>query len=135
MYILELRLTTTYQGNSFVKDPHLTPTGKAQCLDLRQRFTHHDNIDIVMVSSLRRTVQTAVLGLAPALKRKEVPFLLVPQAQEISDKPCDTGTDPVELKVALGEIFAEEYGFYAERIDYGILEEGWNSKVKMSDLV
>lgn len=61
-----------------------------------------------MASSLRRTVQTAVLGMRGVLKRKDVPFLLVPQAQEISAKPCDTGTDPENLKIALSEIFEEE---------------------------
>jgi len=87
-----------------------------------------------MASPLRRTIQTAVIGLAPTLQRRpEVPFLLVPQAQEISDRPCDTGTDPMELKVALGEIFGEgkgEDGFEAgRRIDFGGLGEGWNGKV------
>ncbi|TVY55549.1 putative phosphatase SPAC5H10.03 [Lachnellula cervina] len=117
------------QGNSFVKDPHLTPTGKVQCLDLRQSFSFHKDVDIVMASPLCRTVQTAVLGLRGVLQRKEVPFLLVPQAQEISDKPCDTGTDAADLKGALAEIFEEEeYGFDAGRIDFSLLEEGWNSK-------
>lgn len=85
----------------------------------------------MFVSPLRRTIQTAVLGLAPALKRSpEIPFVLVPQAQEISDKPCDTGTDPAELKLALeGVLVGEEYGFDVGRIDFEMLHEGWNGKV------
>ncbi|TVY84750.1 putative phosphatase SPAC5H10.03 [Lachnellula suecica] len=117
-------------GNSFVKDPLLTPVGKMQCAGLRKLFAEfHDNIDLVLASPLRRTVQTAVLGLGPTIQR-DVPILLVPKAQEISDKPCDTGTDPTGLKISLDEIFGEqvEYGFDSSRIDYSLVEEGWNSK-------
>ncbi len=81
---------------------------------------------------MRRTIQTAIESFSPALLRPEVSFLLVPQAQEISSHPCDVGLDREELEEEVKKILGEEGrdgGFDAARIDYGILEEGWNKKV------
>ncbi len=85
-----------------------------------------------MASPLRRTIQTAVEGFTPALLRPNVPLLLVPQAQEISDKPCDTGHEREELEIEIEKILGEEAseaGFDPKRIDYSILEPGWSKKV------
>lgn len=85
-----------------------------------------------MASPLRRTIQTAIEGFTPALLRPDVPLLLVPQAQEISDKPCDTGYEREELEIEIKKILGEEAtegGFDPRRIDYSVLEPGWSKKV------
>jgi hypothetical protein len=85
-----------------------------------------------MASPLTRAIETAVLGFEPALKKDYVNLLLVPQAQEISDKPCDTGLEREELESEMERILVAadgEASFDLSRIDYGILEPGWNSKV------
>jgi hypothetical protein len=85
-----------------------------------------------MASPLRRAIQTAIESFSPALLKPEVPFLLVPGAQEISGKPCDVGFEREELEAELKKILAVEagdIGFDPKRIDYGILESGWSSKV------
>lgn len=57
--------------------------------------------------------------------------MLVPMAQEISDKPCDVGTNRTELETGTEGVLEDvdvKFG-PVERIDYGLLEEGWNGKV------
>jgi len=84
-----------------------------------------------MASPLRRAIQTAIEGFLPALLRPEVNLLLVPQAQEISSKPCDVGFEREELEREMRGIIGEEAkegGFDARRIDYGWLEKGWSKK-------
>lgn len=60
-----------------------------------------------------------------------MPFVLLPQLQEVSDLGCDVGLDPAELKQALGTLFeGEEVGFEVRaKVDLSKVEEGWNSKV------
>ncbi|KAF2145324.1 uncharacterized protein K452DRAFT_118418 [Aplosporella prunicola CBS 121167] len=112
-----------------LRDPELTPLGTAQCGELRAAFPHHDRIDVVMASPLKRTVQTAALAFEPALRRPNVPFLLVPWAQEIAANACDVGQGREELEGWVRGTFAE-MGVRVEpaKVDYGLVEEGWNSK-------
>ncbi|KAL2065893.1 hypothetical protein VTL71DRAFT_3563 [Oculimacula yallundae] len=115
----------------YIRDALLTPHGKEQCKALRTAFPFHDEVDIVMASPLRRTIQTAIEGFGPALLRPGVQLLLLPQAQEISDKPCDTGFEREELEHELTILLDEEAsqeGFDSKRIDYSILEPGWSKK-------
>lgn len=130
---------TNHPQNDFsIKDALLTPHGKAQCATLSATFPYHDSIDIVMASPLRRTIQTAIESFAPALLRPGVKFFLVPQAQEISAKPCDTGFEREELEVEVGEILGQEAkqgGFDVGRIDWSVLEEGWSKKVSKDDVL
>ena len=84
-----------------------------------------------MASPLRRAIQTAMIAFASALQNPDVPFLLVPQAQEISAKPCDVGFEQEELELEVPKLVgSNEVRFDVGRIDYSILERGWNSKVR-----
>lgn len=84
-----------------------------------------------MASPLLRTIQTASLCFGPALKNPDVPFLLIPTAQEIANQPCDIGYAPAELKSRVREMLGrEELEFEPEtKVDFGLVQEGWNSKV------
>tara|TARA_R110002060_G_scaffold58226_2_gene68294 strand:- start:962 stop:1405 length:444 start_codon:yes stop_codon:yes gene_type:complete len=128
----------THEQNDFsIRDATLTPHGKEQCKALQAAFPFHNDVDIVMASPLRRTIQTAIESFTPALLRPGVQLLLLPQAQEISNKPCDTGFEKEELEAEIKKILGEEAsegGFDPKRIDYSVLEPGWSKKVNYSSL-
>ncbi|KAF1936165.1 phosphoglycerate mutase-like protein [Clathrospora elynae] len=114
-----------------IRDAVLTDKGKEQCRTLKSSFKHHEDIDIVFVSPLRRTIQTAALSFGPTLSRKEVPFVLLPVLQEVSNIACDVGiADTAEdVKQLLPKIFAEgEVEFDINKIDAVAVTAGWNSK-------
>lgn len=48
-------------------------------------------------------------------------LVALPDVQETSDVPCDTGSDPEVLK----REFIEEKGL---PVDFGLLFDGWNNK-------
>jgi len=83
-----------------------------------------------MASPLMRTIETASFVFGKALQRPDVPFLLIPMAQEIANQPCDIGYPPDELKGLVQETLAkEDMPFDAAKIDYSLVTEGWNNKV------
>ncbi|KAJ4350894.1 hypothetical protein N0V95_004342 [Ascochyta clinopodiicola] len=117
--------------NYSIRDALLTPKGKGQCNTLQAAFDYHNDINIVFSSPLRRTIQTASLSLGPALARKEVPFVLLPALQEVSNVGCDVGlADTAEdVKRILPTLFADgELPFDYNKIDASHVTEGWNSK-------
>ena len=113
-----------------LRDPHITELGREQCKQLREKFPYHDDISIVMASPLIRTIETASLCFGQALRKPDVPFLLIPAAQEIANQACDIGYDPDELKPMVKEMLEkEDLEFDPSKIDYSLVHEGWNSKV------
>lgn len=111
---------------SQLRDPLLTPQGEEQCEKLRQGFPHHETIDLLMASPIKRAVQTCEIAFKPELERGLV-ILAMPMAQEASADPCDTGSSPEELhkftggKVDLHRVkdhWNEKHGFYATDPDH-----------------
>lgn len=117
--------------NYTILDPLLTPKGKQQCRELRDAFSHHNVVDLVVASPLRRTIQTAALSFGPTLARENVNFLALPVAQEVSNAPADTGLEPEELKTSLISLFnGDQLEFDVhQKLDLCNVEEGWTSKV------
>lgn len=77
-------------------------------------------------------MQTASLSLGPTLARKEVPFVLLPPLQEVSNVGCDVGLadTAADVKRILPTLFAEgELPFDYNKIDASHVTKGWNSKV------
>ncbi|CBX97123.1 hypothetical protein IAQ61_007937 [Plenodomus lingam] len=77
-----------------IRDAPLTELGKQQCLELQESLRNSEignQVERIVVSAQRRTLQTATIGLDWLIK-KGVP--VVPSAlwQENADKPCDTGS-------------------------------------------
>ena len=97
-------------------DPDLTKRGKEQCERLRDNFPYQSEIDCIITSPIRRTIQTALIGLEPAIKENKLKLILAPRAQETSNKPSDTGSDLDKLK--------EEF---TGKLDDRKMEEGWNT--------
>jgi broad specificity phosphatase PhoE len=81
-------------------DPNLSGTGLKQCLELRENLREalkDLDVGLIVVSPMRRTMQTAVLALDWLMDRG-VPVLASALWQENSDKPCDTGSQVGELR-------------------------------------
>ncbi|KAL6712180.1 hypothetical protein ACN47E_000057 [Coniothyrium glycines] len=113
-----------------IRDAILTDKGKQQCRNLKSDFPHHV-VDVVFASPLRRTIQTAALSLGPALAREEVPFVLLPSLQEVSNIGCDVGiaNSKEDIERLLPELFAgENLEFSLSKIDASAVQESWNSK-------
>jgi broad specificity phosphatase PhoE len=85
-----------------------------------------------MSSPLRRAIQTASFTFGHTIRRPDVQYLLVPLAQEVSAKQCDIGHSRAELQQQLPDLLKEQdIGFDPAKIDFTLVEDGWNSKVGM----
>ncbi|PSN65387.1 phosphoglycerate mutase-like protein [Corynespora cassiicola Philippines] len=78
-----------------IHDPPLSELGERQCAELQENLKQNklaNEVELIIVSAMRRTLQTASLGLDWLINEKKV--RIVPDAgwQENADKPCDTGS-------------------------------------------
>jgi broad specificity phosphatase PhoE len=94
-------------------------------------------VALIVSSPLRRALQTSVHAFAPTLQKYGVKVLLQPMAQEMNAYACDVGTDREELErqVKSGNLWSTELSVSNEKIDFGLVEEGWNSKVCLSFII
>lgn len=99
-------------------DPKLTAFGEQQCHNLHKDFPYHDKIDLVVASPLKRTIYTALLGFAEPIQNQGLKVIALPELQETSDLPCDTGSSPTEI--------ARE--FEGKPVDLTLVKDGWDSK-------
>ncbi|KAL8418206.1 hypothetical protein RB594_001713 [Gaeumannomyces avenae] len=99
-----------------LSDPELTELGKQQCADLCASFPHHDKITHLVASPIRRTVYTALLSFRPAVDAGKAVKAL-PEVQEVSSLPCDTGSAP--------DVLAREFD---SKLDLALVKDGWNDK-------
>lgn len=111
-------------------DPVLTKLGESQCATLPTRLrTHQSNLpapSIIFTSPLKRTIQTTLIGLKPWLDSAKV--VALPELQETSGMPCDTGSPVEELEKIWGngEVdFAALKGQAGEGVGQ---REEWTSK-------
>ena len=72
----------------------------------------------MVASPIKRTLYTALIAFGPVLKEKKLKVIALPELQETSDLPCDTGSSPEEL----GKLFE------GENVDLDLVKPGWNSK-------
>ncbi|KAL4941812.1 hypothetical protein BDV06DRAFT_173053 [Aspergillus oleicola] len=107
--------------NHIIPDPSLTDLGNEQCTKLRNAFPRHDKIELVVASPLRRTMYTALQSFEPVFKANPgLKLILLPDIQETSDVPCDTGSDPKDLRREIEENNLP--------VDASLVEDGWNVK-------
>jgi hypothetical protein len=105
--------------NHYMPDPDLTQRGNQQAEKLRTTFPYHDVVDLVVSSPIRRALQTALLGFEEELNRG-LKIMALPDLQETSSLPCDTGTDIKKLEKEFGS---------TGKVDLSLVDEGWNKKV------
>ena len=122
--VLKLPSLTHSQGyhnlsiaNHALHDPSLTPYGEEQCRRLNQYFPDHQNVELLVASPIRRTIYTTLLSFEPGVKRG-LKVIALPELQETSDLPCDTGSD-------LATLHKE---FHDQPVDLSLVHTGWNSK-------
>ncbi|KAI1159224.1 histidine phosphatase superfamily [Nemania serpens] len=100
------------EGNH-IRDPSLTDKGVAQAEGLQKMYPHMDQVGALISSPLRRAIQTTCVAFEPLVMQKAIPILLVPNLQEASARPSDTGSPWQELD--------EEFGLW---VDLDLLYEG-----------
>ncbi|CZT20401.1 uncharacterized protein RCC_06261 [Ramularia collo-cygni] len=101
-------------GNKCSVNSHKTE----QCHILQQTFPYH-NVDLIVASPLKRTIYTALLGFEDVLKNNtNLKVICMPELQETSDLPCDTGSSL--------EVLAKE--FEGKPVDLSLVTPGWNDK-------
>ena len=104
--------------NHTMHDPSLTPYGEEQCRHLAKHFPYHKSVNLLVASPLRRTIYTALLAFEPEVQ-KGMKVIALPEAQETSDLPCDTGSDPEKLQKEMQN----------KQVDLSLVIDGWNSNV------
>lgn len=105
-------------------DPSLTPRGEKQCQSLRTIFPYHEKIDMLVSSPLRRTLYTTLIAFEPEVNRG-LKVVALPEVQETSGMPCDTGSDVEALQKEFGD---------SGKVDLSLLPEGWNEKVSEGEI-
>ncbi|SMY28803.1 unnamed protein product [Zymoseptoria tritici ST99CH_1A5] len=87
-----------------IPDAPLTPLGRKQASSLSTQINSTSpgllsEVDLVVSSPLKRTLQTTYLGYKPTIDRLGGlgKVITLPQAQECNDFPCDTGSSAATL--------------------------------------
>ncbi|KAB8343005.1 hypothetical protein FH972_022599 [Carpinus fangiana] len=103
--------TSNSTQSSDILDPPLTPHGQSQCETLSKTLASSKSHRRLVVSSpLQRTLQTALLSL-PWPR----PVIALPDLQELSARPCDTGRS---LQVLMAQFGSGEVDFRAMQPDW-----------------
>jgi broad specificity phosphatase PhoE len=105
-------------ANHQLHDPLLTPYGEEQCRNLGKTFPYNKSVELVVASPIRRTIYTALIAFETVLREKNMKIIALPELQETSDLPCDTGSSVEEL---LKE-------FEGKPVDLSLVTAGWNNK-------
>jgi len=103
--------------NHKMHDPLLTPHGEQQCRDLASSFPYTKSLDLIVASPLKRTIYTALLSLP---SRTDLTLIALPEIQETSDEPCDTGNSVEEIR--------KEFEKTGRKLDLSLVTPDWNSK-------
>lgn len=91
-------------------------------------------MEVILASPLRRTIQTAAYVFAPELEERQLPVVLVPNAQEISHLTCDLGYEATITKSEAPNLIAQAAPSYdSKNLDMTLVDETWNSKVSLVD--
>lgn len=110
-------------SNHSMPDPVLTKHGESQCTALSASFPHTSRITHLVASPLRRTILTALLSFPSLVEPpRSLKVLALPEIQETSDAPCDTGSSREGLEHEFG------IGQWAGKVDLSRVEDGWNLK-------
>ena len=99
-----------------INDPELSPDGQEQSRRLCAQFPHHQKVDLLCASPLRRTLLTTLLAFEPEVARG-LKVIALPDAQEATAVPSDTGSPASALR--------KEFG---DQVDYSNLSEDWYVK-------
>jgi broad specificity phosphatase PhoE len=99
-----------------IKDPYLTSIGRQQAEDLGKIFPYP--VDLIVCSPLHRTLYTALSAFGHVLKTNNKKIIAIPELQELSKYPCDTGSSLQDLKTEFREY----------PVDLSLVHRTWDSK-------
>lgn len=106
------------EKNRLIHDAQLTDLGIQRCQKFNEDFPGDIYIDVVCASPMWRTIQTASYCFHDVItKTKTKKILLLPDAQETTDEPCDVGS-PVS-------VITKEFG---DLVDAHMVTDEWTSK-------
>lgn len=108
------------EANHVLPDTDLTALGQEQAKGLISKCPELANVDLIVSSPLRRTLQTTLLAFSSQLERG-LQILALPKVQEVSDMNCDTGSDLNVIKVE----------FQQQPVDFSLVKPGWQIKVRI----
>jgi broad specificity phosphatase PhoE len=112
------------EDNENIPDPDLTPKGREQCEHIATIFPFFDRIDLVCASPIRRAIQTALISMEPWLQSGKRNILVLPLAQEATDKPANTPSDIGLLKDEFGDV-ADFHRCLDTYVDYNTKQGRW----------
>lgn len=106
-------------ANHALRDPLLTPLGESQCHTLSTTLPSISTIDLIVASPIKRALYTALLTFRAHLTANPtLRIIALPDLQETSNLPCDTGSDLAELQREFANM----------PIDFSHMTPGWNNK-------
>ena len=73
---------------------------------------------MIVASPLKRTIYTALYSFPEVIAKRQITVVALPELQETSNLPCDTGSDPDELSRE----------FSGMPVDLSLVHNGWNNK-------
>ena len=97
------------EDNIHIRDPLLTPEGIRQCQGIIHQYNYLRRPTLILVSPLRRCIDTALYAFHPDFNPDVQEFfpppriLAMPHLQETTENPCDTGSTLELLKKQYGE--------------------------------
>ncbi|WBW74172.1 phosphoglycerate mutase/6-phosphofructo-2-kinase family [Schizosaccharomyces osmophilus] len=117
-----------------IRDPVLTDLGVEQSKELSKLLADKKvQIDAIVCSPMRRTLQTMDLGLKQYLAKQgvdKIPVYINPLFEEVGSLPCDIGLEipdlsraypQYDLKACYDGIYPKKEDIYAEDIDISVV--------------
>ncbi|KAF4434119.1 Histidine phosphatase superfamily clade-1 [Fusarium acutatum] len=105
------------EAYNVLPDTDLTPLGQEQARGLISKCPKLANVDLIVSSPLRRTLQTTLLAFSSQLECG-LQIVALAEVQEVSDMNCDTGSDLSLIKTE----------FQQQPVDFSLVEPGWQIK-------
>ncbi|KAJ8129730.1 hypothetical protein O1611_g3905 [Lasiodiplodia mahajangana] len=97
-----------------LRDPSLTETGRRQSRALGVTFPFSEQVRVMISSPMRRAIQTGLTAFGSIVREEGLKVILLPDLQEASARPSDTGSPAVELREEFGDVL---------KLDF--LPDGW----------
>ncbi|KAI0104676.1 histidine phosphatase superfamily [Nemania sp. FL0031] len=101
-------------NGDMLRDPSLTFTGTHQAMMLGSTYPYKGKVREIISSPMRRAIQTGLIAFGSIMEQEDLTLVLVPELQETSARPSDTGSPASELREEFGDV-----------LDLSFLAEGW----------
>src|SRR5271154_856073 len=109
------------ESDESTRDPLLTEKGKEQAQEILETYQFLNQPTLILTSPLRRAIETVLQAFHPSFNDNAAKvfsattfprIIALPHLQEVSEKPCDTGSSLASLKSEYGEYVEFPEGFF-----------------------